>query len=92
MDSISGLPAHPLLVHLPVVAIPLAAIGAVLLALRPGWRRAYGPVVVGLAALGAVGGVLAALTAIVAAGHSGASRVWNDEDRANAPTVPAAPR
>ena len=28
MDKISGLPAHPLLVHIPVVLVPLALLGA----------------------------------------------------------------
>lgn len=60
MDSISGVPAHPLLVHIPVMCVPLAALGVLLLALRPGWRRHYGPVVVFLAGLGAIGGILAA--------------------------------
>ena len=60
MDTIFDLPAHPLLVHIPVMAIPLAAIGALLVALRPGWRRAYGPIVVALAGLGALGAVLTA--------------------------------
>lgn len=31
MKSILGLPAHPLFAHIPVVLIPLAAIGAVLM-------------------------------------------------------------
>ena len=60
MDSIFNLPAHPLLVHVPVICVPLAAFGAVLIALRPGWRRAYGPIVVALAAIGAIGALLAA--------------------------------
>jgi uncharacterized membrane protein YsdA (DUF1294 family) len=58
-DSFFGVPAHPLAVHIPVVCVPLAAIGAVALALRPGWRRAYGPLVIVLAAVGAVGAQLA---------------------------------
>lgn len=60
MNSFFDVPAHPLLVHVPVMCVPLAALGVVLLALRPGWRRPYGPIVVFLAGLGAVGGVLAA--------------------------------
>lgn len=40
IQSIGGLPAHPLIVHMPVVLVPLAAIGAVLMAIRPSWRRA----------------------------------------------------
>lgn len=43
MESIFGLPAHPLFVHAPVVLMPLAALGAVALAVRPAWRRHYGP-------------------------------------------------
>jgi hypothetical protein len=31
LDSIFGLPAHPFLVHIPVVLIPLGAVGAVLM-------------------------------------------------------------
>jgi uncharacterized membrane protein len=42
LDSLFGLPAHPLLVHIPVVLIPLGAVGALLMLssrLRPtiGW-------------------------------------------------------
>lgn len=43
MNTINGLPAHPLLVHLAVVAIPLAAIIAVLAACWPAARRWLGP-------------------------------------------------
>jgi uncharacterized membrane protein len=59
ISKVFGVPAHPLFVHIPVVCIPLAAIGAVLLAIRPGWRRHYGPLVVALAAIGAIGAQLA---------------------------------
>jgi uncharacterized membrane protein len=59
IESFFGVPAHPLLVHLPVVCIPLATIGALALALRPQWRRPYGLVVIALAALGAFGAQLA---------------------------------
>ena len=61
-DSLLNLPAHPLLVHIPVVCIPLASIGAVAIALRPRWRSAYGPIVVVLAAIGAVGAQLATMS------------------------------
>lgn len=40
-----GLPAHPLLVHLPVVLVPMAAIGAILIAVRPSWRSRFGVLV-----------------------------------------------
>ena len=59
MDTIGGLVAHPLLVHIPVVLVPLAAVGTVLMALRPGLRRSFGMVVVVLAGIGFVGALLA---------------------------------
>lgn len=62
IDSIAGIPAHPLFVHIPVVLLPLAAILAIVWALVPRWRRALGPVTVVLAALGAAGAVLARST------------------------------
>lgn len=39
MDTVSGLPSHPLFVHAPVVLMPLAALAAIALAIRPRWRR-----------------------------------------------------
>ncbi len=47
LTSISGLPAHPLFAHIPVVLIPLAAIGAVAM-LWPKVRDRIGWVVVGI--------------------------------------------
>jgi len=47
IKSIFGLPAHPLLVHVPVVLLPLTAIGAVLM-LWESWRRRIGWIVVGM--------------------------------------------
>ena len=41
LKSLFGLPAHPLLVHVPVVLIPLAAIGALGLWWKP-WRDRFG--------------------------------------------------
>jgi uncharacterized membrane protein len=41
LDSLFGLPAHPFLVHIPVVLIPLGALGAVLM-LWPRLRNAIG--------------------------------------------------
>ncbi len=60
MDKIFGLPAHPLLVHIPVVLLPLAAIGVVAMAIRPAWHARYRWIVLGLGAVGAIGAVLAA--------------------------------
>lgn len=38
MDTISGLPAHPLIVHFPIVAIPLAAILVLIYLFKSDWR------------------------------------------------------
>jgi len=45
MNTIFGLPTHPLVVHAAVVLIPLAAIGAIAVALVPRWSRRYGALV-----------------------------------------------
>jgi hypothetical protein len=38
MESISGLPAHPLFVHAPVVLVPLLALWLIAITVRPAWR------------------------------------------------------
>ena len=38
----SGLPAHPLFVHVPVVLIPLSVLGALVLVARPAWWDRFG--------------------------------------------------
>ncbi|HEY9391402.1 MAG TPA: DUF2231 domain-containing protein [Mycobacteriales bacterium] len=45
MPTISGLPVHPLVVHLVVVLLPLAALTGLAVALVPALRRRYGAVV-----------------------------------------------
>lgn len=60
MESISGLPAHPLFVHAPVVLMPLTMLAAVAVALRPSWRRRYGPAL----AVGALVVLVATLLAV----------------------------
>jgi uncharacterized membrane protein len=40
-----GLPAHPLLLHVPVILVPLAGLGALALVLRPAWIERHGPLV-----------------------------------------------
>jgi hypothetical protein len=57
--TVAGVPAHPLLVHAVVVLIPLAALGAVGLAVRPAWSRPYGLLVAAVALAGAVTATLA---------------------------------
>jgi uncharacterized membrane protein len=60
LDEFGSLPVHPLLVHLPVVLLPLAAVGAVLLMLRPSWYLRYRWLAVIICGIGTVGAVLAA--------------------------------
>ena len=60
IDSLGGIASHPLLVHIPVVLVPLATLGALVLAVRPGLMRAYGPLVVAIAGVAFVGSLLAA--------------------------------
>lgn len=38
----SGLPAHPLFIHVPVVLIPLSVLGALAVVLRPRWQDRIG--------------------------------------------------
>jgi hypothetical protein len=38
----SGLPAHPLFLHVPVMLIPIAALGALAFSIRPRWFTQYG--------------------------------------------------
>lgn len=61
LSDLAGLPAHPLLVHLPVVLVPLTGIFALVLVFVPRWRSRFLPVLV-------VGSVLAYLGAMLAAG------------------------
>jgi hypothetical protein len=50
--TINGLPLHPLLVHTVVVLLPLAAVGSIIIAVVPKWRRRYWLPVLVLALLG----------------------------------------
>lgn len=42
MITVFGLPAHPLVIHAVVVLLPLAALCAIAVAVRPTWRRRFG--------------------------------------------------
>lgn len=46
ISKLFGLPAHPLIVHIPVVLLPIAAIGAILMVLSASWRARIGWLVV----------------------------------------------
>lgn len=41
MDNINGIPAHPLFVHIPVVLVPLVAVGVFATMVRPNWYQKY---------------------------------------------------
>jgi uncharacterized membrane protein len=60
LDKIFGLPAHPLLVHIPVAMIPLCAVGAIVMVVSASWRQRIGWVVVVLAGVTVVASQLAA--------------------------------
>jgi len=55
LDTVGGLPVHALVVHAAVVLLPLTALGAILIALKPAWSRRFGIIVVlvGFVAVGA---------------------------------------
>ncbi|MCW2798357.1 DUF2231 domain-containing protein [Nocardioides sp.] len=53
-STFNGLPLHPLVVHAIVVLLPLATLGTLLIAVRPGWRVRYGPLVVAAALVSTV--------------------------------------
>ena len=38
----SGLPAHPLFVHVPVVLIPITIVAAIVFVIKPAWFSRYG--------------------------------------------------
>jgi uncharacterized membrane protein len=57
--SIAGLPAHPLIVHLTVVLVPLAALSALAVVVRPRLRARFGPLALAVVAAGLVVAVLA---------------------------------
>jgi hypothetical protein len=48
----SGLPAHPLFLHVPVILIPVVGIAALALAARPAWWAAHGVWVTAVAVVG----------------------------------------
>src|SRR3954454_20700461 len=57
--TLMGLPAHPLLVHLPVVFVPLAFLGTLAIVVRRRWRDRFTWVTVAAAVIATVGTFLA---------------------------------
>lgn len=62
LGEIAGLPAHPLLVHVPVVMIPLTLVAAVVAVAWPRARRAASLTALGTAAVGFLGAQLATMS------------------------------
>ncbi len=62
LGTITGIPAHPLLLHMPVIFIPTLAIAAITFAFRPDWRRTYG-VAYGIGAIVTTAGTVLAANA-----------------------------
>ena len=60
LGKLFGLPAHPLLVHIPVALIPLCAVGAIMMVVSASWRRRIGWLVVVLAGVAVVASQLSA--------------------------------
>lgn len=59
MQKVLGLPAHLLMVHLPVVLIPAVGIAAVLIAVRREWRSRFGLTTAGASLLSVAAAILA---------------------------------
>jgi uncharacterized membrane protein len=62
LDTVFGLPVHALVVHGAVVLIPLAALGGILMAIRPTFSRRFGTLVVVIAGAAAGSAVVARLS------------------------------
>lgn len=61
-DLVMGLPVHPLVVHAAVVLIPLAAVAAIAMAVKPAVSRKYGKIIIGIAVLGQLSSIAAKLS------------------------------
>ncbi len=67
MEELFGLPAHPLLIHFPIVAIPTLTILTIIAALRPSFRSRYGLPIFALAVVTTIATFLAAQAGIALA-------------------------
>ena len=76
LQSISGVPLHPLLVHLPVVFVPLAFIGAIVGLAVKRWRGWCLPLTAVFATLGLLGTQLAIMSG------EGLEELLDEESRA----------
>lgn len=62
LDTVLGLPLHPLVVHAVVVLLPLVALGVMALAVVPRWRARFALPLLGLLVVGAGSAVVAMLS------------------------------
>ena len=62
MNEVFGLPAHPLVVHAPVVLLPLALVGVIAMVIKPSWRRSLLIPTMLVGGVGAVGAIIASQT------------------------------
>ncbi|MGB5760306.1 MAG: DUF2231 domain-containing protein [Acidimicrobiales bacterium] len=76
MKSFFGIPAHPLLLHIPAVLLPLAVVGVVFMVIRPTWHQRYRWPVLAIGFIGALGAILA-----TSAGESLAEQITANEGR-----------
>ena len=58
-EEVWGLPLHPLVIHAVVVLVPLTAVGAVIMALRPRFTKRFGVIVV-------IGAIVSTVSAFLA--------------------------
>lgn len=56
---VNGLPLHPLVVHIPVVLVPLTSLGLIAIVLVPRWRATYGLLIAGTSVVAFLGTGLA---------------------------------
>lgn len=60
MEQLFGLPAHPLLVHFPIVAIPTLALLALIMIVMPSFRDRFGKAIMALGFVTAAATIFAA--------------------------------
>lgn len=78
LDTVAGLPVHPLVVHVVVVLLPLATLGLIAVIAVPRWRGAFGWLTMGGLTVGAL-----ATVAATSSGEALADRVGEPDRHAD---------